>query len=125
MNQHETLIHTAEGAWREKSLPGLSEMRLWSNPETGASIALVRFAKGAGIPEPHRHASNQFMFCLSGLYEYTASGIRLAPGDFYWNPRGHVHGPTRALEEAVLLEIYDGPHYPETPGFYQSDEDAR
>jgi quercetin dioxygenase-like cupin family protein len=98
---------------------------LWRNDETGASIALVRFEAGSGIPTPHQHASNQFMYCLAGRYEYPASGYVLTPGSFYWNPVGHVHGPTIAHEDTVLLEIYDGPHYPVRPDWYTDDADAR
>ncbi len=123
--QEERLIDTTKEAWQEKSLPGLSQIMLWRNEGTGASIALVCFQKGAGIPERHVHASNQFMFCLSGAYEYTKSGMLLTPGTFYWNPKGNPHGPTLACEESVLLEVYDGPHYPVKPSFYTREEDAR
>jgi quercetin dioxygenase-like cupin family protein len=121
----EILIDSAKLPWREKSLSGLSEKMLWRDEATGASIALIRIAKGAGIPEPHRHASNQFMYCLSGRYEYTATGVVLTAGSFYCNPKGLVHGPAVAHEETIVLEIYDGPHYPERPAFYTRDEDAR
>jgi hypothetical protein len=47
---------------------------LWRSEETGASIALIKFDKGAGVPQPHFHSSNQFMFCLRGRYEYTSTG---------------------------------------------------
>ncbi len=123
--QEDLLIDTAQRPWQEKSLPGLSQKMLWRNEQTGASIALVRFQKGAGIPESHVHASNQFMFCLSGAYEYPGSGLLLTPYAFYWNPKGNPHGPTLAREESVLLEIYDGPHYPMKPSFYTREEDAR
>jgi 2,4'-dihydroxyacetophenone dioxygenase len=123
-NLGELLITADELEWREKSLPGLAETRLWSDAETGASIALVRFREGSGIPEPHSHASNQFMYCLSGRYEYLSSDLVLEPGAFYVNPKGHVHGPTVAREETVLLEIYDGPHYPQRPSWYSNDDDA-
>lgn len=123
-NFTELLAKTDEMPWRAKSLRGLHEKMLWRNEDTGASIALIRFEKGAGIPKPHKHASNQFMFCLSGKYEYTSTGVILEPGSFYWNPKGNVHGPTRALEETVVLEIYDGPHYPEPPDFYTDVRDA-
>src|SRR6266700_2046608 len=73
----EILIASGAMPWREKSLHGVSEKMLWRNEETGASIALIRFAKGAGIPSPHYHASNQFMFCLKGRYEYTKTGVTL------------------------------------------------
>ena len=121
----EVLISSDQSEWRPKSLKGLSEIRLWSNEETGATISLVKFEKGIGIPEPHKHASNQFMYCLSGTYEYTATGIVLRPGSFYWNPKGKVHGPTMAREESVLVEIYDGPHYPEKPSWYANEQDAQ
>ena len=49
----------------------------------------------------------------------------LEPGSFYCNPEGNVHGPAVAREETVVLEIYDGPHYPEKPDFYTDERDAR
>jgi 2,4'-dihydroxyacetophenone dioxygenase len=120
----EMLLQTDELEWQAKSLAGLSHKMLWRNEETEASIALVRFDKGSGIPSPHLHASNQFMYCLSGRYVYTLTGTTLTPGSFYFNPKGSTHGPTLAEEDSVLLEIYDGPHYPERPPFYDNDEDA-
>ena len=124
-DMQELLIQSEDMEWREKSLEGVSEKMLWRDEETGASIALIRFDKGAGLPQPHKHASNQFMYCLSGHYEYTSTGVTLKPGTFYCNPEGNVHGPTTAHEETVVLEIYDGPHYPETPDFYTDEQDAR
>ena len=79
-NLAEILIQSEQVPWREKSLKGIHEKMLWRSEETGASIALIRFDKGAGIPQPHLHASNQFMFCLSGRYEYTASRTVLTAG---------------------------------------------
>lgn len=123
-NLAELLIDSATMQWRPKSLAGVSEKMLWRDEATGASIALIKFAKGAGIPKPHSHASNQFMFCLSGQYEYTKTGVTLLPGLFYCNPKGNVHGPTLAHEETVVLEIYDGPHYPKVPDWYTDEQDA-
>ncbi|MHB1809843.1 MAG: cupin domain-containing protein [Solirubrobacteraceae bacterium] len=122
---HEILVQTGELDWVEKTLAGLSHKMLWRDEETGASIALVRFAAGSGIPSRHAHASNQFMFCLSGRYAYTETGLTLIPGSFYWNPKGCLHGPTLAEEDSVLLEVYDGPHYATQPDWYESTEDAR
>jgi quercetin dioxygenase-like cupin family protein len=120
----ELLLNSETMSWRAKSLPGVHEKMLWRDAETGASIGLIRFDKGASIPTPHYHAANQFMFCLSGHYEYTKTGVTLKAGSFYWNPKGNVHGPTIAHEDTVVMEIYDGPHYPERPPFYDNDEDA-
>lgn len=121
----EILIESEAMPWREKSLKGVSEKMLWRNEATGASIALIKFDKGAGIPEPHKHAANQFMFCLQGRFEYTRTGVVLTPGSFYCNPKGLVHGPSVASEETIVIEIYDGPHYPQKPSFYANEEDAR
>lgn len=121
----EILIQSNDVDWRPKSLPGLYEKMLWRNDETGASIALIKFEKGASIPKPHSHASNQFMFCLSGKYEYTKTGVTLVTGSFYCNPKGNIHGPTLAHEDTVVLEIYDGPHYPQVPDWYTDPKDAR
>ena len=99
----------------------LRQYFLWVHPDTGASIALIDFAQGSGIPVKHIHASNQFMYCIEGEYEYTDSRIVLRPGDFYMNPRDHPHGPTLAHKRSLLIEIYDGHHYYEKPE-YHTDE---
>ncbi len=124
-NVEEIILQTADIPWREKTLKGLYEKMLWRAEDDQGSIALIKFEKGVGVPAPHSHDSNQFMFILEGHYEYTASGVNLKAGSFYWNPKGHVHGPTIAHEETVYLEIYDGPHYPQRPSWYSDDEDAR
>ncbi len=107
---------TDEG-YEKLGAPGITIKILWENGETGFSIALFKVEKGAGVPERHTHASNQFMYCLRGRYRYTDSNILLTPGDFYSNPKDHPHGPTVAEEDSLLLEIYDGAHYYETPGY--------
>lgn len=121
----EILLHTEDLDWADKTLDGLSQKMLWRDDRTEASIALVRFRRGAGIPSRHAHASNQFMYCLRGRYTYVPTGITLVPGSIYWNPRGSSHGPTLAEEESVLMEIYDGPHYPTQPEWYTDPQDAR
>jgi 2,4'-dihydroxyacetophenone dioxygenase len=120
----EILIQSESVPWREKSLKGIHEKMLWRNEESGASIALIKFDKGSGIPQPHLHAANQFMFCLKGRYEYTATGVTLTAGCFYCNPKGNVHGPAVAHEETIVMEMYDGPHYPQKPSWYADERDA-
>jgi 2-keto-4-pentenoate hydratase/2-oxohepta-3-ene-1,7-dioic acid hydratase in catechol pathway/quercetin dioxygenase-like cupin family protein len=121
----EVLIQTGDLDWAEKSLAGLAQKMLWRDEKTGASIALIKFEKGVGVPDAHAHASNQFMYCLSGRYRYIPTGTTLVPGSFYWNPVGSVHGPTIADETTIFLEIYDGPHYPVQPPWYTDPKDAR
>jgi mannose-6-phosphate isomerase-like protein (cupin superfamily) len=100
---------------------GLRQYFLWMHPQSGASIALIEFEEGCGVPVKHTHASNQFMYCIEGEYEYTDSKIVLLPGDFYMNPKDHPHGPTRARRRSVLIEMYDGPHYYEKPSYHTDD----
>lgn len=100
---------------------GFRQYFLWKHPTTGASIALLDFAVGGGIPVKHSHASNQFMYCLEGEYSYTDSEMILKPGSFYMNPKDHPHGPTTALKRSLLVEVYDGPHYYEKPVFHTDE----
>lgn len=120
----EVLIHQADlkdEDWIDFPDYGFRQYFLYKNEETGASIALLEYEEGGRIPTKHTHASNQFMYCLQGDYEYTDSGLRLRPGSFYMNPKDHPHGPTLAHEKSVLLEIYDGPHYYEQPEFHTEE----
>ncbi|MFM7569560.1 MAG: cupin domain-containing protein [Betaproteobacteria bacterium] len=124
MKTLELLIHTSDldpARWLNFPDYGLRQYFLWKNPDNGASIAIIEFDKGGRIPTKHTHASNQFMYCLQGDYEYTDTGLRLKPGSFYMNPKDHPHGPTIAHEKSVLIEIYDGPHYYEKPSFHTDE----
>lgn len=124
MKSLEVLIRAAdleEANWIDYPDYGFRQYFLHKNPETGASIALLEYQPGGRIPTKHVHASNQFMYCLEGDYEYTDSGLRLRPGSFYMNPKDHPHGPTIAHERSVLIEIYDGPHYYETPEYHTEE----
>ena len=117
----ETLIDTNNldpADWQTFEKFDLKQYVLWQNSDTGASITLLDFPKGTGIPTKHSHASNQFMYCLEGKYEYTDSKLVLGPGSFYSNPKDHPHGPTIAHERSVLIEVYDGPHYYDMPDYH-------
>jgi 2,4'-dihydroxyacetophenone dioxygenase len=120
MKMQETLIPRPDDkGW--VTVPKSGGMRVytyWEDKRTGASISLLDVPKGAEIPIRHRHASNQFMYCIEGSYRYLEPGLTLEKGAFYMNPKGHPHGPTVALSHCLLLEIYDGPHYFELPAFH-------
>ena len=94
---------------------------LWKNEETSATVALLDFEEGGGVPMKHTHASNQFMYCLDGEYAYTDSDLVLTKGSFYMNPKDHPHGPTVARKRSLLIELYDGPHYYEKPSFHTDE----
>ena len=131
MKPNEAMMHTLEVLIRTQELDaskwidfpdyGFRQYFLFKNAATGASIALLEYQQGGRIPIKHSHASNQFMYCLEGDYEYTDSGLRLTPGSFYMNPKDHPHGPTVAHEKSVLIEIYDGPHYYDKPSFHTDE----
>lgn len=109
MEGKEILVNPEKVEWETIKLSGIKIKYLHKDAKTGASLALVKFAKGMGIPEPHLHASNQFMYVLNGKFSYP--GIEVGEGMLYINPKDHVHGPSKALEDTLVLEIYDGPHY--------------
>jgi 2,4'-dihydroxyacetophenone dioxygenase len=109
MKSNEILIDPDKIEWEEINVSGLKIKTLYENEKTGASIAFVHFEKGFGMPKPHAHASNQFMYVLKGKFTYP--GIEIARGMLYINPKDNVHGPSKAIEETIVLEIYDGPHY--------------
>jgi 2,4'-dihydroxyacetophenone dioxygenase len=124
MKTLEVLIRTQDldpTKWLDFPDYGFRQYFLWKNADTGASIALLEYRQGGCIPVKHSHASNQFMYCLEGDYEYTDSGLRLTPGSFYMNPKDHPHGPTLAHAKSVLIEIYDGPHYYDKPSFHTDE----
>jgi 2,4'-dihydroxyacetophenone dioxygenase len=117
----EVLIDTAKldkDNWLDFPEYGFKQYFLWKHPTSGASIALLDFQEGGGVPVAHSHASNQFMYCISGEYEYSGSNLTLRAGSFYMNPKDSPHGPTIARKRSLLIEIYDGPHYYEKPVFH-------
>ena len=62
---NEILLQANEMEWRPKSLKGVHEKMLWRNEETEATVALIKFEKGVGIPKPHAHDSNQIWILFS------------------------------------------------------------
>jgi hypothetical protein len=50
-----------------------------------------------------------------------AARMRSRPSSVF----GDKHGPAIAHEETVVVEIYDGQHYPEKPSWYDDEQDAR
>ena len=120
----EVLIETAQlddENWLDFPDYGFKQYFLWKNEKTSATVALLDFEEGGGVPMKHTHASNQFMYCLDGEYAYTDSDLVLTRGSFYMNPKDHPHGPTVARKRSLLIELYDGPHYYEKPSFHTDE----
>ncbi len=109
MGKEEIVVDPESREWETIAIPGIKIKYLHKDEKTGGSIALLQFSRGAGMPEPHLHASNQFLYVIKGMLSYP--GIEVKEGMMYLNPKDHVHGPSKALEDSLVLEIYDGPHY--------------
>lgn len=125
----EMVVHQpADDNWVDlEDTGGLRVHTYFEHPETGASIAPLDVPKGAGIPVRHRHASNQFIYMLKGICKYLEPepGLTLEAGAFYMNPEGGYHGPTEAVTDCLILEIYDGAHYGELPPYHTAETVGR
>lgn len=64
----------------------ISYGRTW---KPAAASRCLTSPKGRAFPVKHKHASNQFMYCIEGEYEYTGSNLVLRPGSFYMAPKDH------------------------------------
>ncbi len=109
MERKEIVVDPEKMEWESITLPGIKIKYLHKDVRTGGSMALLKFDEGSGIPEPHLHASNQFMYVVKGKFSYP--GVEVKEGMLYINPKDNIHGPSKALEDSLVLEIYDGPHY--------------
>ena len=91
---------------------------LWENPETGATLVLIKIPKGSVWEFPHSHPrSNQMGVSLSGK-TVNEDGSTVSWGEnnygFFYNPKGPVHGPRKGskrkvIEDWVILQYFDGP----------------
>ena len=86
---------------------------LFTEPETGIEVRLVRYP--AGFMNPlHTHSCGHGMYVLEGVL-VTHEGSRHGPGSFVWFPEGQEmeHGAT-AEEDVTVLFITNKPfdiHY--------------
>jgi len=70
MSIKETVIDPEKLEWQRSPVPGVRFKLLFKKEETGASITLTHFPKGAGVSNPHLHPANQFMYVLKGKLSY-------------------------------------------------------
>jgi len=99
-------IDTARQPWEErfndKIGRALYRKDLYTDPETGAEVRLVRYPAGVVNPR-HTHPCGHGMYALEGTL-VTHKGS-FAPGTFVWFPEGEVmeHGATAAGDVTVLF----------------------
>ena len=100
------IIVRADEPWIETE-PGKAWMKvLWTGPETGRGVALVKWTKGY-VAVPHKHLSDAHTYVLSGKLK-VRDGV-LNAGDYDYEPNGVLHGATEALEDTTYLFICEGP----------------
>jgi quercetin dioxygenase-like cupin family protein len=101
-----TAIDSAEVPWTERRsehVPGpIFRKDLFSDPETGMMIRLVRYAAGV-INPAHTHPCGHGMYVLEGTL-VTHRG-RYGPGSFVWFPEGEVmeHGASAEGDVTVVF----------------------
>jgi quercetin dioxygenase-like cupin family protein len=107
MNQSKLIvIDTPTMLWEErlndKIGRALFRKELYSDPETGALIRLVRYPKGVINPK-HTHPCGHGMYVLEGKL-VTHVGT-FGPGTFVWFPEGEVmeHGASSEGDVTVLF----------------------
>ena len=90
-------------SWKDLPFPGISHKFLKIGED--ACVDLTRIESGAALP-PHRHFVRQRSFFVSGV----GRGLDETPlpvGSYAEVPPGARHG-TRAIEEVVILNVFDG-----------------
>jgi len=99
-------IDTAAAPWEErfneKIGRSLFRKTLYTDPETGAEIRLVRYPAGVINPR-HTHPCGHGMYVLEGTL-VTHNGT-FGPGSFVWFPEGEVmeHGASAEADVVVLF----------------------
>ena len=105
-NNSLVVINAAEAGWEErfneKIGRPLFRKDLFSDPETGVMIRLVRYPAGVVNPQ-HTHPCGHGMFVLEGKL-VTHEGT-YGPGTFVWFPEGIVmeHGASPEADVTVLF----------------------
>lgn len=116
MSQTLFSIDSTQQPWEERFNEHLGKMlyrkNLFTDPETGMEIRLVKYPAGA-MNTAHTHPCGHGMYVLEGTL-VTHEG-RYEPGSFVWFPQGMImeHGAT-AESDVVVLFITNKPfsiHY--------------
>ena len=105
MSANRFLVESFNRPWNATPFPGVSNKVLRIFEDGSGVIELVQIAKGAALP-PHRHLVRQSAYFISGVGQALDGSIMNA-GTYGEVPPGERHG-TRAVEEVVLLNIFNG-----------------
>ncbi len=93
----EILLQTDDLDWVDKTLAGLSQKMLWRDDETGASIAIVKFEQGSGVPSPVRGSGTPAPKSRRRRRSYVCGGRRdaadAAPATPFYSRSASRFGP--------------------------------
>jgi len=101
-------LDTNKATWENPTVDvyplGVKEKILWENPETGATIIMIKYPEGV-VGRNHTHTkSNEAGYYLQGEVEgQNVTGL------FGVNPKGVEHGKARFTKETTVILSYDGP----------------
>lgn len=96
--------------WRRMALPGAEAdvelARLHVDPDTAASLSLVRFPPGWSRPGEGCYPVGEEIAVLDGALE--VSGVKLRAGDYGWVPPRVPRTGTASPEGALVLAMFAG-----------------
>jgi anti-sigma factor ChrR (cupin superfamily) len=84
---------------------GIDVLRLWGDPDQGSSVALLRYQRGARVPQ-HRHGGFEVIFVVSGSQSDERGTY--AAGSLVVNPAGDVHS-VWSDEGCTVLVVWERP----------------
>ena len=84
---------------------GVDILRLWGEPDTGASATLLRYKPGAHVPR-HRHSGFEVIFVISGSQSDERGTY--PSGSLVINPDGDEHS-VRSDEGCTVLILRERP----------------
>jgi quercetin dioxygenase-like cupin family protein len=104
-----------EDAPRGYYLTDVKQKTLWTDPKTGATLALVKFPVGVADKLHSHPEATQITIGLTGelLMPPDNAPARLKPNMVITAPRGGKHGATEFTEESIVLFFWDGTPKPQ------------
>lgn len=90
--------------WEPMPWEGVYNKVLLFDRCTGLTLELAKIEKGAVFPE-HYHTTVQTQFLVSGRIQLKTGDI-LDPGMFNIIPAGQLHGPFKAVAEAITFKYF-------------------
>ena len=95
-------------------LTDVKQKTIYVDPETGATIALVKYPRGVADYRHKHPEANQFFFPLSGQVEGGDGGLMDLDGSVISiQYKGEEHGRTNFTKESIVLVYWDDSPKPE------------